>query len=185
MRLAQQQDEWPSQGPLTRLPITFRVGNLKTTPGHQKSISNPNHGNQVREWEIRHSQFSLGDLQRGKKKQKWVQWWKTHVMNLNFKTEKKVFGYGFYSLKKDSEEEWSPVGFSPFPATNLPPRFPFAFSWRGLQDVGKKGLISHLYRVKESYRTCASLKKKKKQKKAQSSWVRKSFWIAPILNQRP
>ena len=59
--------------------------------------------------------------------------------------------------QEDIEEELSTIRFSPFPATDLhPKRFPFPFSWRGLQNVGKKWILSYLYRVKESYRTCDS-----------------------------
>lgn len=103
MRLAQQQEERSSQGPLTRLPITFRVENLKTTLVHQKSISNPNHGNRVENERSDILSVHLMSYKEGGRK--WVQWRKTHAMNLNFKTEKKMFGHGFYSLQKDSEEE--------------------------------------------------------------------------------
>lgn len=62
---------------------------------------------------------------------------------------------------EDIKEELSTVEFSSFPAADLQPRLLFPFSWRGLQNVRKKWILSQHYRVKESHRTCDSLKKKK------------------------
>lgn len=51
---------------------------------------------------------------------------------------------------EDIKEELSTTGFSSFPAADLQPRLLFPFSWRGLQDMTKKWILSHCYRVKES-----------------------------------
>ena len=104
------------------------------------------------------------------------------------KLKRKCLGMGFTLSRSTVKKNEVQLGFPLLSHKSSPQKVSLCLLLEGTPGCGKEmarfsslqgeGILQNLCFIKKNK------KNKKKTAKTQSSWVRKSFWIAPILNQR-